>query len=145
MRKFKPSCPIIYQAATNFVRTHFQALKTAPDIYIFSSDFKRAKETAEILANFCETELPSTTAIHVRFEPALRERFFGDFDLKSSDFYQRVWEDDAHDPENTNFNVESPLHVLNRVQTFLQSTVKSLHTAAILILVAHGVTCKHAD
>eukprot|EP00043_Microstomoeca_roanoka_P028388 m.17798 g.17798 ORF g.17798 m.17798 type:complete len:210 (-) comp8367_c0_seq1:202-831(-) len=102
---------------------------TAPRF--ISSDFLRAKQTANILA-----EKWSTT---VTLDPRLRERWFGDFDEKASENYLAVWDEDSKDATHTKFNVESVISVAKRTYQ-LVTELDAQHEGETLVLVAHGDT-----
>ena len=67
---------------------------------IYSSDFSRALETAEIAKN-----LLGTPDMHVT--KLLRERYFGDWEETHNSNYAKVWEYDERSPDHTENNVES--------------------------------------
>jgi glucosyl-3-phosphoglycerate phosphatase len=100
------------------------------DTIIFSSDFARAKETAEILRDILEAD-------EVILTPKLRERFFGDWENKSNKHYQDVWDDDVKDPKHTSNSVESTSDVLDRT-TRLIADLESKHAGKKIVLVSHG-------
>ncbi len=101
------------------------------DCIIVSSDFKRAWETAEIVAKALKTD--STIIAELR----LRERKFGDFELTTTDNYKRVWEQDQLDPNHCAFSVESVTNVLDRVIDVLVSLEK-IYCKREILLVSHG-------
>ncbi len=98
---------------------------------ILSSDFRRARETAEIV----HAHLGCRDA--VAFEPRLRERFFGEFELDGDDAYAEVWRADARDADNTEAGVESPNAVMARVTAVIADCETRLAGRDIL-LVSHG-------
>ena len=102
-------------------------------IQIISSDFKRAKETADVI----HQSLRVTTAI--KFDERLRERDFGDFELHSDMHYQTTWDNDAKDSSHTINNVESADDVMTRV-TKLIVDIEKEYSKSTLLLVAHGDT-----
>ena len=77
---------------------------------IVSSDFTRAKETAQIVKETmkCKDD--------VALKPGLRERYFGKLEGRSSVEYKRVWEADSKDPHHTPFGAESPRHLAYRLR-----------------------------
>ena len=102
-------------------------------LVIASSDFKRARETAEILHSQLQVKAP------LRLEPALRERGFGTFHMTEAANYQKVWDVDVVDPTHTDFGNESVMDVVMRTSRLLQS-LDDEFTDRIIILVSHGDT-----
>eukprot|EP01147_Barroeca_monosierra_P004882 gene4882-8693_t len=100
-------------------------------VIIVSSNFRRAKETADILA--------AAANVAVLIDPRLRERWFGDFNGASSHNYERVWEEDRQDPTKKHFNAESVQDVYHRTQELLRELDAS-NSHAIIVLVSHGDT-----
>lgn len=100
---------------------------------ILSSDFQRARESAEITH-----ELLSCREAIV-FHKHLRERFFGEFELSSSENYQTVWDEDGLDASHTKFGVESVEAVMDRATTLI-TTLEGHFNDAIFLLVSHGDT-----
>lgn len=99
-------------------------------ITIYSSPFLRAVNTARITALHLDVQT-------IVFDSRLRERFFGDFELKKSDNYQTVWDDDSVDPHHQRWNVESTAQVLSRT-TSLVSELERAGSGKTYILVTHG-------
>ena len=93
-------------------------------IQIISSDFKRARETAEIIAKVLHTS--------VSFDILLRERNFGDLNGKEDSWYDSVYKEDEEGI--TSWNVESVESVAGRVTQFLAK----LHDHNIFVVVSHG-------
>lgn len=100
---------------------------------ILSSDFQRARETAEITHEVigCKEEIV--------FHKHLRERFFGELELASNEQYQAVWEEDALDSRHMKFGVESADAVMERV-TSLITTLEGYFKDTSFLLVSHGDT-----
>ncbi len=98
---------------------------------ILSSDFRRARETAEIVQKMiaCERE--------IGFDLRLRERFFGNYDRKSDTAYAGVWQRDRLNPRHTNANVESVCSVLKR-GVELVNEVDARYQEKSVLLVSHG-------
>lgn len=116
----------------DFYRQH-----TYDGIVILASDYKRAKETAEIVADCClRAGLPLHKA-SVIIETRLRERWFGDWDGGSDEHYHDVWKDDAVNPSHTNCNVESVNDVMKRTSTCVLDWNANMNNH-LIILVAHG-------
>ena len=101
-------------------------------IRIFSSDFKRARETAEIAAGILGAKEPVTPTAN------LRERFFGEFERGPDTIYRGVWERDAQNAP-AGAHVESPGAVLERVKACI-SEIEAAHSHGTILLVAHGDT-----
>ncbi len=97
---------------------------------IYSSDFKRCRDTAEIVQAILDCSPP-------HFTPALRERSFGTLDHTHNSNYQKVWSLDEHDPNHTTFGVESTVEVLQRT-TALIHELEALYHDAHILLISHG-------
>ncbi len=108
----------------------------APDI-IYSSDFKRARETAEIVRD--EILLSRGISPPLQPTPLLRERFFGDYDGLADSNYEKVWAKDARQ-EAPGLNVELPSSVLTRCLELLNQFKHEAH--GTVLLVAHGDVCQ---
>jgi probable phosphoglycerate mutase len=100
-------------------------------IRIYSSDFKRALETAQIVHD----KLGCMNAIVLRTE--LRERFFGDWEQTRHDNYHWVWQRDEKNAAHTEHRVEAALAVMDRVTALILELDRELRDQMIL-LVAHG-------
>ncbi|KXF83145.1 histidine phosphatase family protein [Enterovibrio coralii] len=98
---------------------------------IYCSDFKRTKETADIVAQVLSVE-PVTDA-------RLRERFFGQYEGKSSASYDEVWKKDALDSDQTEMGVESTTSVRRRAVAFV-AELEQLFFGKVILLVSHGDT-----
>ena len=96
-----------------------------------SSDFKRTRETAEILHTHLQVETP------LRYELALRERNFGQFELSSHKNYQKIWDLDPEDPTHSTYGNESVMDVVTRTSKLLQSLDEEFSNR-IILLVSHG-------
>lgn len=96
---------------------------------IFSSDFLRTHQTAAIIAEQFNIDL--------ELEPALRERFFGQWEGKSSANYRLVWDADQQDPRHVRWNVESVHHVALRLVEFIHHLDRTSNGCRYLI-VSHG-------
>ena len=102
------------------------------DTVIYTSDFSRAVETAEIVRAHLKTS-------PVKTSPALRERSFGNYEKTSHENYQHVWQLDATDPSHTHKAVESVSHVTDRVTDFIKK-LESFYSNKAILLVSHGDT-----
>jgi glucosyl-3-phosphoglycerate phosphatase len=113
-----------------------------PHTVIYSSDFSRARETAEIVR-------ARLGAPEVRLATALRERCFGSWEGTDTANYAKVWAADEAGPadevgrptENsqTESDVEPPSAVLHRLTDFIAS-LEQEHTGKDILLVSHGDT-----
>jgi len=97
---------------------------------IYSSDFLRTKETAEI---FKEVLKLDTLILDER----LRERNFGQFDNKEDKSYEKVWCKDKFDPNCKEEGVESAQEVLSRT-TELVLEIERTYSGEKILLVSHG-------
>ena len=101
------------------------------DTIIVSSDFKRARETAEIVKQHlkCEKDVIESWK--------LRERFFGEWEGTPVQNYQNVWLADIQNDLDPGYKVESVNQV---VQRFLELilTLESTFQKREIILVSHG-------
>jgi len=102
----------------------------SPTLIIYSSDFLRTRETAEILKEILHTG-------EINYTPLLRERFFGYYDGLDDDQYNEVWIRDKDDENNKINSVESPRQVSNRVESLI-SMIESKYTGKDILLVSHG-------
>jgi probable phosphoglycerate mutase len=100
------------------------------DTIIYSSDFKRAKETAEIAKDVLGAKILILT-------PKLRERNFGKWEHTDNKNYNEVWKDDKSDFDHNNGNVESANSVLKRTTELILELEKNFKNKKIL-LSSHG-------
>jgi probable phosphoglycerate mutase len=100
------------------------------DTMIFSSDFSRARQTAEIVR-------AQLGAVEVAIAAALRERCFGDWEGSPTSNYARVWAADETDPDHASGNVESASAVLDRT-TALIVDLERRYSGRDILLVSHG-------
>tara|TARA_R110000822_G_scaffold159476_17_gene299351 strand:+ start:1231 stop:1914 length:684 start_codon:yes stop_codon:yes gene_type:complete len=108
-----------------------QSLQLEDTIRIYSSDFLRAKETAEIVHKLLHGKHP------LHFTPQLRERFFGDLNGLGDNNYQKVWTLDQTDPNHHQYGVESANQVVTRTKGLIDELESQFENETIL-LVAHG-------
>jgi len=117
---------------------HAQALEAAQacglstDTLIFSSDFSRAWQTAEIVRAHLD-------APEVNLATALRERCFGDWEGSATDNYARVWAADETDSDQVGIGVEPVAAVLDRT-TALIVDLERRYSGRHVLLVSHGDT-----
>ena len=114
-------------------------------VAIFSSDFVRARETAQHMADACKAaSIPLYKNEGVILEKKLRERNFGTLNGGSDDRYQDVWDVDIIDPTHNGFGVESVYSVVERTTRLVLDKDEELSDASKVdekwkcILVAHG-------
>jgi broad specificity phosphatase PhoE len=107
-----------------------QACGRLRDLVIFSSDFSRARQTAEIVRAHLE-------APEVMLATALRERCFGDWEGSTTDNYARVWAADETDPDQAGSGVEPVAAVLDRT-TALIVDLERRYSGRHILLVSHG-------
>lgn len=104
-------------------------------IVVVSSDFKRTRETAEIVHSTLNA------ATKLRFDPGLRERDMGDLDLKvmneamSPSIYD-TWKDDETDISSAKYNVESVVSIATRMSSVVKS-INQEFEGKIIVLVSH--------
>jgi len=103
------------------------------DTHIISSDFKRARESAEIVEKLLKSKKP------VSLDAKLRERNFGDFELSDNTNYQTVWDNDAVNSAHTIDNAESADSVMERATSLIIS-LEEKFSGETFLLVAHGDT-----
>jgi probable phosphoglycerate mutase len=115
---------------------------------IYSSDFSRARETAEIVR-------ARLGAPAVRLATALRERCFGGWEGSATANYAKVWAadeaDEADEAGRVENGVEPPGAVLDRLTAFIAGLEKE-HAGQDILLVSHGDTlqilqagCQHMN
>ena len=98
---------------------------------IISSDFLRAFESAQIAHQLLHSESDILYSKH------LRERFFGDNELKDNTIYQNIWDEDQLNSSHTINNVESADAVMERT-TSLITTLENDYKGEIFLLASHG-------
>jgi glucosyl-3-phosphoglycerate phosphatase len=114
-------------------------------VVLLSSDFLRAKETAEIVRDkLLEAGIPLLyqNVAHgvykgISMETRLRERWFGEWDETEDTNYPNVWKDDAQDPNHSCKGVESVNEVVARTTQCICEWDQRLERCMI-ICVAHG-------
>ena len=101
--------------ATDYISSKQQSSQEKyKGVAIYSSDFKRAKETALI---FGETLKKAQIPIYTNdiiLEKRLRERYFGTLNGGPDNRYQEVWDVDVTNANHNEFGVESANSVLER-------------------------------
>ncbi|KAL7487067.1 hypothetical protein ACHAW6_012686 [Cyclotella cf. meneghiniana] len=115
-------------------------------VAIFTSDFRRARETASQFADeIRKKEIPLYND-GVVLETRLRERFFGELNGGPDTRYQDVWDVDVKDPNHNEFGVESANSVLERTTKLIneldallcQSLSEDSPKIWKCVVVAHG-------
>jgi probable phosphoglycerate mutase len=99
---------------------------------IWSSDFSRARQTAEIVR-------AHLGAPEVVIADALRERSFGDWEGSATASYARVWAADETNPGQAGGNVEPAAAVLDRTTAFIMDLDRR-YSGRDILLVSHGDT-----
>jgi broad specificity phosphatase PhoE len=102
------------------------------DVRIYSSDFSRALQTAEIVRSEVGAGGVVVTAL-------LRERYFGDWEQTSSANYEKVWQFDRRTQDRHENNVEPLASVWARTRRLIAAIERSYQNQDIL-LVSHGDT-----
>jgi len=97
---------------------------------IYSSDFLRTKETAEIVQNIL-----NTADVHLDFR--LRERYFGDFEKMDFNYYQLISAKDVNNNAQQEHHAESILEVQDRI-TALVAELEEKYIGQNILLVSHG-------
>ena len=99
---------------------------------VVTSDFKRARETAEIIHSELEVRAP------LRTEVALRERDMGRLDMQlADDKLWNLWARDMVDPAHTEYGNESLLDVIERTMEALRR-LSAERTDGVILMVTHG-------
>lgn len=115
-------------------------------VAILSSDFKRARETAQHLADACLDASIPVYKDGVVLDTQLRERNFGDLNGGSDSRYQDVWDIDINNPTHNEFGVESVYSVVERTTKLVLDIDQKLdaingkasQSQWKCVLVAHG-------
>ena len=103
---------------------------------IVSSDFRRAHETAIILALYLSNSKDNKP--NIQLDRRLRERFFGIYDGTSDENYHIIWKNDEENPlKNLNDQVE-PVESVRERTTALIKELEEKYEDQIIFLVAHG-------
>ncbi len=102
------------------------------NVVIVSSDFSRAKQSAEIARQILSCQ-------PIIFDPRLRERFFGKYERGSNQNYQKVWDLDVHNPDHTEMGVESANAVQRRFWELIMDCERDFSDQKI-VLASHGDT-----
>ena len=110
-------------------------------VAICTSDFRRARETAEAAhAAARAAGVSCWPEDGPRLEVALRERWFGEYDATADINYDKVWVDDQLDATHEVAGVESVASVAARTAALLDrlDAEPALSGPWLVLLVAHG-------
>lgn len=113
------------------VKSNVKAFKALDEkTIIYSSDFLRAVETANIVKEVLH-------ASQIIVEPKLRERFFGKFEKTPAANYHLVWVEDNINPAQKRNGVESVIEVQSRM-TKLICLLEKKYCRRKILLISHG-------
>ncbi len=98
---------------------------------VVTSDFKRARETADIALEMLACK------VSIYEESRLRERDFGELELGADDSYSEVWQQDEVNPDSQARGVESVNPVMARVSSVV-ADYESQYSAATILFISHG-------
>lgn len=115
----------ILQAKESSRRSGFES-----DTVIISSDFSRARQTAEILAD-------TIGAGSLTLDARIRERGFGDMELQDAALYREVWKRDAMNATHSYRGAESVCRLAERQLNLLSELEKTL-AGRVIVLVGHA-------
>jgi probable phosphoglycerate mutase len=98
---------------------------------LYTSPFLRATETSAIAA-----EVLGLAGFEG--DGRLRERCFGQMEMTADANYERVWAEDAKDPDHTRWEVEAARAVLKRAESLVFEAVRAQVRGGRVLLVTHG-------
>jgi broad specificity phosphatase PhoE len=98
---------------------------------LYTSPFLRATQTSAIAV-----EVLGLAGFSV--EDRLRERWFGQMEMTADANYDRVWAEDAKDPDHTRWGVEAVTAVLKRAGSLICEAVRAPVRGGTVLLVTHG-------
>lgn len=136
----------VRSSAVQFCSDYNREQQDCKGVAIFTSDFKRARETAGIFTSeLTEVGIPLYSPSAVE-EVRLRERFFGSWNGKGDEHYHDVWKLDLEDPNHTEWGVESVNSVVARTSQLVLDVDRDLNADVgessgknwKVIFVAHG-------
>ncbi len=102
------------------------------DTVIIASDFLRTRETAQVVSRKLGTRPPRTS-------PLLRERFFGRYEKREDIYYEVVWQLDEKNDRNSDYGVESPEEVQERIRVLIRQ-LEEEYSGEVILLISHGDT-----
>ena len=108
-----------------------QASKLNARTHLFSSDFKRARETAEVVQQTLNCNHK------IVFDERLRERHFGDFELGPDTYYPDIWAMDKCGHGHAEHHVETVQSVVQRALAVVFDFEENFTNETCLII-AHG-------
>ncbi|PKL41426.1 MAG: histidine phosphatase family protein [Spirochaetae bacterium HGW-Spirochaetae-1] len=114
------------------VKASLEKHASVPVTVIYTSDFARARETAELAGEFFKVDTFVVTDL-------LRERFFGDYDGREDRYYHSVWEIDSRSPREYPAHIESPVRVKDRILRLIRE-IEHRRDGDVVLLVSHGDT-----
>ncbi|UJR21340.1 hypothetical protein I4U23_024434 [Adineta vaga] len=103
---------------------------------IISSDFRRARETAEILASNLPDSIENKP--NIQLDSRLRERFFGIYDGTSDDNYPLIWKTDVDNPMKNITDQVEPVESVRERTTALIKELEEKYENQTIFLVSHG-------
>jgi broad specificity phosphatase PhoE len=98
---------------------------------LYTSPLLRATETAAIAA-----EVLGLAGFEG--DGRLRERCFGQMEMTADANYERVWAEDAKDPDHARWGVEAATAVLKRAESLVCEAVHAQVRGGRVLLVTHG-------
>jgi probable phosphoglycerate mutase len=99
---------------------------------IFSSDFSRTRQTAEIVRTIIGSN-------EIVLTPTLRERYFGDWEKTSNTNYEKVWPFDREFSDRHENNVEAVSSVVARTLQLI-ADIEQMYSDKDILLISHGDT-----
>ncbi|KAI7861670.1 histidine phosphatase superfamily [Spinellus fusiger] len=117
---------------------------TEKSIRLFCSPFLRTRQTAAIFYSVLQKAADSVDITLPIANDALRERWFGEFDMTHDDNYQQCWQPDGEPGhgEQSQYGIEAPSSVAERAVQFILQEIEGKMEGHIVVLVAHGDICQ---
>ena len=123
--------------AAEAVRASVTMSGLGPQTLIYSSDFLRTRQTAELVSE----AVGILTRPKYQLTPALRERFFGVYDMGGDENYQKVWTMDKAGAADARATVEAGVESTGSVLSRLLGLVGELehqYKNRDILLISHG-------
>lgn len=98
---------------------------------IIHSDFLRTVHTAQILATCVDCSAMGQ-------DIALRERFFGDYDGLSDQYYSKIWDNDLNNPAANDRSRVEPAEQVRTRGLELMDRLEQSFSGETILLVSHG-------